>query len=131
MLRVILTVLAATSASTAVAANWHFVSAAPDNSSLVYIDTDTLDTEGSLKTVWMKQDNAVPDEAGVTRVLSRAAYDCDARTYNLLAYVIYGADGGIMDRGEVPADRQSPEALVAGSEGEKTLTYLCGTGHRI
>lgn len=131
MLRVIFTVLAGLSASTAAAANWHFVSAAADNSSLVYIDMDTLNADGRFKTVWTKRDNSAPDKAGVVRALSRATYDCEARTYNLLAYAIYGANGAVMDQGEVPVERRVPEALVPGSEGYKTLTYLCGTGRRI
>lgn len=131
MLRVILTVLVGLSASTATAANWHFVSAAADNSSLVYIDLDTLNADGRFKTVWAKRDNSAPDKAGVVRALSRATYDCEARTYNLLAYAIFGADGALMDQAEVPAERRVPETLAPGSEGEKTLVYLCGTGRRI
>ena len=90
-----------------------------------YIDTQSIQRRGSLATAWLRTELATPLEDGERSLMFQNEFDCDGRTYALVAWHHRGADDKTVTEGSVPAEQRRTSPVLPETQGETELNIAC------
>jgi hypothetical protein len=101
---------------------WRLIHAGSGDSILV--DTDDVEAEGTRRTAWVKV-NPKKREQNIVQTLTRATYDCAARTQTLHAWYARTGDLWVHSQGTVPEALRVTVPVEPGTAFARALSTLC------
>ena len=110
--------------SPALAAEWVFYSES-DSGALLYYDADSLRTDGRTATVWVREDASRDRTVDYREARRHLMIDCTNNTRRLLAFTVYGADGGILSAETIPPAEQEDMEIPPDTIGDDLRQAVC------
>lgn len=97
----------------AFAANWYYVGNSNNGRESVYIDNSSVIKNNRRAIVWVKW---ITSEN--TKSLQRVYYTRRPKTFTILSFTTYDADGNVIDNVDIPSYAQRSRAIRPGTMGE-------------
>ena len=107
----------------AFAANWVYVDKNVDGA-VHYYDADTLQRSGDEVTIWDKVDHSRDATTKLRSTTALIRYFCSRRTYTLISYTVYYANGKIESASWSP-NQQTETYIAPDTIAESKLKAVC------
>jgi hypothetical protein len=95
---------------------------------LSYVDRLSYERSGDLVRFDGRIKLKKPDPAGVSTIRHRSEVDCAARTMRLLSFSGHRRNGAAVTGFSFPGDGAAAAVVSPGSNGERTLDFVCSGG---
>jgi len=97
-----------------------------DGDQVAAIDLASVEGTGRLRTAWTRADYPESRDGDVVTDLYRNEYDCEARTFTLIAYRRLDAAGRETDGATIPVEERRTDEIVPDTVGADEIALICG-----
>src|SRR5689334_4896167 len=118
--KVLLFLIALTSASIAAAANWKNLGT-DDRGITAYMDRDSISKDGGFRFYSIKFARPVADDHGMTYSVMKEKIDCEQKTVTTLGIAAYRADDSMIASSDEARPPPSSAAIERGQDGGRSL----------